>query len=171
MTKIGTLAELNVHPGDVVEYVKTGIRTTVTHIVNGRYYGTGDNPEFPYSEDPVFRIISRATPTPKLWRDMTPEEKGALLLAAHEGKVIEWIDIDPELRAFNDDNWRSCAAVGKFDRYAYRVKPEPKVDTVAIGWDGSGPAKGVFCCDTHRITFNLIDGKPDCSSVKMEPLA
>lgn len=25
----------------------------------------------------------------KLWRDMTPEEKGALLLAKHEGKRIQ----------------------------------------------------------------------------------
>jgi hypothetical protein len=39
---------------------------------------------------PHWRIVSRAPAAPKLWRDMTPEEKGALLLAAHEGKVIEY---------------------------------------------------------------------------------
>jgi hypothetical protein len=41
---------------------------------------------------------------PKIWRDMTPEEKGALLLGWHEGKVIEafgvsypdmWCEDDP----------------------------------------------------------------------------
>jgi len=46
----------------------------------------------------VKRIISRASDDtqssqegePKLWREMTDAEKGALLLAHHEGKVIEY---------------------------------------------------------------------------------
>ena len=54
--------------------------------------------------------------TPKLWRDMTPEEKGALLLAHHEGRVIEvwryddkWVGTEPHWNGFN----------------FYRVKPAP----------------------------------------------
>ena len=60
---------------------------------------------------------------PTLWRDMTPEEKGALLLAHHEGKEIEyhsfgvgWVTERP--------NW--------FEWCRYRIKPQPKVEVVEI---------------------------------------
>ena len=60
----------------------------------------------------------------KLWKDMTPEEKGALLLAYHEGKVIEhtlwsgngWFEIRKDYEG----------RVGWYDDLAYRVKPEPR---------------------------------------------
>ena len=71
------------------------------------------------SED--YNVASCVDDTPTLWRDMTQEEKGALLLAHHEGKVIEfwansidkWVDHHP--------TWS--------DRLSYRIKPEPKVET------------------------------------------
>ena len=105
-------------------------------------------------------VVSRASDTPKLWRDMTPEEKGALLLAAHEGDVIQahceiygWVRVYP--------NWDT-------DR-AYRIKPESKVKVVTLNGDGGYYwGIGLNEHDTHKITFNLIDGKPDCASVKME---
>ena len=110
---------------------------------------------------------------PTLWRDMTPEEKGALLLAHHEGKAIEawmyedkWLALEPEWDEHN----------------SYRIKPssdsyavlEPKVEVVVLendrngGWsfyEDSGTYK-----NTHRITFNTIDGKPDPASIKMEEI-
>ena len=55
-----TLADLDVRPGDVVECVKTGNQTTVTHFSGGAWFGDGDLPQYPYSGDPVFRIVSRA---------------------------------------------------------------------------------------------------------------
>lgn len=106
----------------------------------------------------------------KMWKDMTPEEKGALLLAHHEVKDIEYF-------SYVAGAW--CSAKGKptwaFDG-AYRVKPVPVIKTVVMhGCKGNeywsfdsfpGPEKG----DTHKITFNEIDGVVDVSSVKMEKL-
>ena len=99
--------------------------------------------------------------TPKLWRDMTAEEKGALLLAAHEGKVIEY---------WHNDQWTRCSKVFSHF-YVYRVKPDDVRETVTLygptqNWSftGSGRNKG----DTHRITFDTINGEPDPASIKME---
>jgi hypothetical protein len=58
-------------------------------------------------------IVAEWEDTPKLWRDMTPEEKGALLLAHHEGKVIEILDYGEWLEANPD--W------APYD--AYRIRP------------------------------------------------
>lgn len=110
---------------------------------------------------------------PTLWRDMTPEQKGALLLAHHEGKKIEWKNPDPNSQLW--DEWKPClSAVGKHGHYAYRVKPpEPKRGTVvlhACKVDGWSAVRSTSRMDTHRITFDLIDGKPDCASIRMEEL-
>jgi hypothetical protein len=108
---------------------------------------------------------------PTIWADMTPEQKGALLLAEHEGVVIQrssgdlWVEINP--------NWNpSCA---------YRVEPEPKRETMTLNgrmYISKAYPDGVFdadhrprCAgDTHRITFDTIDGEPDCATVRMERL-
>ena len=46
-----------------------------------------------------------------------------------------------------------------------------KVEVETVGWSATdGPTDGHLCRDTHRITFDLIDGKPDCASIKMEEL-
>jgi hypothetical protein len=107
------------------------------------------------------------TDNPKTWGEMTPEEKGALLLAHHYRKEIqfyngfEWVKAAPTL------DWLS-------DR-PYRVKPEPKRETARLSgrfdilgdwifWAGQQPL------DTHRITFDTIDGEPDCASIRMEKL-
>lgn len=58
--------------------------------------------------------------TPKLWRDMTDAEKGALLLAHHEGKEIEYTDLPANLK------WYKCSNPLWLDTVAYRIKPEPK---------------------------------------------
>ena len=111
------------------------------------------------------------TDNPKTWSEMTPEEKGALLLARYECKVIEywhchdgtWLAADWNFHnAFNDAN-------------AYRVKPEPKRETVRIygrvcpnGWW----VFGTSCkSDTHLITFDTLDGKPDFASIRMEKIS
>jgi hypothetical protein len=54
----------------------------------------------------------------KLWKDMTPEEKGALLLAHHEGKEIEFFA--------SHNAWQGCEGSPSWiSYYAYRVKPVP----------------------------------------------
>jgi len=171
MTKIGTLAELNVQPGDVVKHedgstyeirMKNG--KPALWCIKGECKSDGYGVYVSESRQ-QYRIISRATQSPKLWRDMTPEEKGSLLLAARDGKVIEGAGPD----------WRPCRNPQWVDYGSYRVKPEPKVETIEMNgymkgdsaWFGPMSSKS----DTHSITFNLINGKPDCASVKMEHLA
>ena len=111
------------------------------------------------------------TQEPTLWRDMTPEEKGALLLAKHEGKAIEVFGI-----AYPDMwhvMWHEEYPVW-LDDAAYRIKPEPKRETVVLVGRMSTPDNWSFCAeewwpfDTHKITFDTIDGKPDPSSIKIE---
>jgi len=66
--------------------------------------------------------LDREDDTPKLWGDMTDAEKGALLLAHHEGKVIEWQF--PEKGKSKD--WVTVPAEMYWNSgYAYRVRPEP----------------------------------------------
>jgi len=104
MKDVGTLQELGVKAGDVVGckgdlydivLVTNETKHPRIHLCEiGKLYALSRDGRKHQSVDESFItqwvIISRATPTPKLWRDMTPEEKGALMLAAHEGKVIEW---------------------------------------------------------------------------------
>jgi hypothetical protein len=119
-------------------------------------------------EEPMYNVKQE----PKLWGDMTPEEKGALLLADYEGKAIEIFG------PAYPDMWHEDYASWD-DDCAYRVKPEPKRKTVT--------AK--LCIDAHgtslnmrpdygdnygdhafyfTLTFDTIDGKPDPSSIKIE---
>jgi hypothetical protein len=66
--------------------------------------------------------------------------------------------------------WRAANPAWTPQR-AYRVKPAPIRENVTLignpecGFDYSG-----WTANTHRIQFDLIDGKPDCASIKMEEL-
>ena len=160
MSEVGTLKELDVKPGDVVYMHDAHDQYTVDenpHKTPGEVKATTG---FHYDWR-MATIISRATPSPKLWRDMTDAEKGALLLAKHEGKEVQWCP---------DGYWTNAWAVQ--DPYAYRIRPEPKVDVVtmyaASNMKGFGPTRGVK--SAYQITFNTIDGKPDCASIKMEAI-
>ena len=95
---------------------------------------------------------------PKIFRDMTDAEKGALLLAAHRGKVIE---------AHCDNNgWVVGYPSWDID-IPYRVKPEPVTGSVTLhGVDLTyhslhpGPTT-VYDGDYTRMnfTFPTVDGK------------
>ena len=150
--KTGTLKELNVKPGDMVEYAD-GKHYTVScgqHLI----MSCGKEISYDYWDSGKgFTLISRATDTQTLWCDMTPEEKGALLLAHHEGEEIEVMG----------SKWVTTNKPVFHGAYAYRIKPEPKIKTVALCYrQDVGQVK-------NRIgTINLIDGEPDCDSIKME---
>lgn len=164
MNEVGTLKELDVKPGDVVEYIK-GFDGMYPDYIGTRMIGAnhggvkfGYNNGFSVRVNHIFRIISRAN-TPKLWRDMTDAEKGALLLAFHNDKKC--------LEIWCNGKWVDCGDSTWNNNIAYRIRPEPKVEVVTM--DGadirfSGFIKG------HRITFTTIDGKPDCASIKMEAI-
>lgn len=101
----------------------------------------------------------------KTWGQMTSEEKGSLLLAYHEGKTIEYYN------SF-DHSWVVTHAPLFCDGNKHRVKPEPKVETTTLNGSTTGKFWGSpsIKSDTHKITFDTIDGEPDCSSVKMEKI-
>ena len=137
----GTLEELNVKAGDVVRYLGWGdsiyfgkdqVETITDDMKINTKMGLLDV-DIPAHD---FTIVSRASDTPKLegdsstikadkpseaqpklWCDMTPEEKGALLLAHHEGKAIEDLCLG---------QWGVSTPVCFLDNVAYRIKPEPK---------------------------------------------
>jgi len=98
--------------------------------------------------------------TPTLWKDMTPEEKGALLLANHEGRGVQvWSGV----------KWLDNCTVGRYQGSAYRIAPaEPVVDGVELYYGNWGYASAMGADSaTHRITFDTIDGVPDTGSIKM----
>ena len=168
MTKIGTLEELGVKPGDVVgidgnEFAKATIlagkrllveyEDGITHELSpGWYYNKCDN----------WFIISRAAETPKLWRDMTPEEKGALLLAHHEGKNIQW-ETFGKIRN-SQKGFTPC-----WQAYiAYRIKPE-RTKSEWSAWfvskqDGTTKFNLDICAEVDRVA--LGDGKQFAYRVK-----
>jgi len=97
-------------------------------------------------------IVAEWRDEPTVWGDMTPEQKGALLLAEHEGKTIDtWIE----------GGWTKCLDPMWRDDCAYRIKPDPVVET-----------RGVYVAATPPIkigTINLIDGTPDPATLNLEP--
>ena len=106
------------------------------------------------------------TQKPTLWRDMTPEEKGALLLAYHDDEPIECYDC----AGF----WFEKVGPVFYGSLAYRIKPELKRETVVLSGRMNTSDNWSFCAeewwpfDTHKITFDTIDGKPDPASIKIE---
>ncbi|MGB1215066.1 MAG: hypothetical protein ACPG4X_16990 [Pikeienuella sp.] len=102
------------------------------------------------------------TENPTIWRDMSDAEKGALLLAEHDGKPIE-------VRGPHMKNWRSKRFGVLNSTCAYRVKPDPKVETHSgEGWAseygyGQSPSLWVNKQDgsVHgEWTATIVDGKP-----------
>jgi len=73
------------------------------------------SPGISVSDGDVVTPLDRDDDTPKLWRDMTDAEKGALLLAHHEGKVIETFDTDRH-------EWREVRPEWIYYE-SYRVRP------------------------------------------------
>lgn len=102
----------------------------------------------------VLDLVEEWKEEPKLWKDMTDEEKGALLLADHQGKYIEYYT--------GDRNWASSVFPKWADHVAYRVKPEPVVKQACHAI--------VYNKQSYKVTYNTIDGEPDCSSVSMSKM-
>ena len=99
----------------------------------------------------------------KTWGEMTPEEKGALLLAHHEGKPIQiYRELDEAWENIKFLNWTEC--------YAYRVKPEPKRETAETWWSYDCGFALTPAGEDYRIIFDVIDGEPVCDSIRMEEL-
>jgi len=180
MSEVGTLKEMGVQVGDVVGHTHfaDGIRRCsewcYIHYIRDGYYGIAayedeetSRQHFKIDSDSKFRIISRTTPPLRTWAELTSAEKGALLLAHHEtpGSVEFW----------SVYGWMPLNNLGWLDCVSYRHKPQPKIETVIQHWKTNKKSAFVPMSQydkphdpTHRITFQTIDGKPDCASVKME---
>jgi hypothetical protein len=152
--KLTTLHALNVKDGDVVEFDLD--RRTGKHTI-GRPYKVSDLNALAS----IWRIVSRAADTPTTWAD-------------NEG----WGDwtIAEEWDVTNNDVQFECVGGIHKVRTRPRIKLEPKRETVNLY--GGGRASMVWIndqvrgddLDTHRVTYDTIDGEPDCSTVRMERL-
>lgn len=141
MTRGKTLYELEVVFGDVVQYLPDKSIYTIgkPHLVTDLVA---------YESEWV--VVSRDADRYKIWKDMSREEKGALLLAHHEGKVIE-------TRWGNSGAWHPVSDPDWETHLYYRVQPRTKIKLTNFHENLHG----------YVIEFDLIDGKPDKSSVKM----
>lgn len=171
--QLGTKKQLNLQVGDVVKIVDSRSPSAGnTYTINkhlklrnndgsGHYFGYVNDS---ICEDTLFEVLSRATATQhKMWRDMSAEEKGALLLAHHEGKTIEFWD---------EDAW-IAAEQPLFTQYdKYRVKPEPRVEIVCMYYNTGDSIMTTYKGkkDSFKVSFKVVDGEPDCSSVVLEKI-
>lgn len=110
-----------------------------------------------HSEADLVTELTDEPAAPPVWRDMTPEEKGAVLLAIHEKRRIDsW---NPHSRKWIARQWYEVDIVPGI---AYRERPEPKRETVVL-WAGHNGLPPV------RIgTIDFEDGEPDPMSIKLE---
>jgi len=128
------------------------------------WYGTGK-----CYDGQSYDLIAEWTDTPTIWENETPEQKGALLLAEHEGRELQALAVDHD-----GTTWVIKRRNQWHDGIAYRITPEPKRETVTMV--GYNIGHWYFGSDhliyraTHRITFETIDGEPDCATIRMERL-
>ncbi|WP_277022196.1 hypothetical protein [Paracoccus hibiscisoli] len=181
--EIGTLKELNVKQGDVVECADAGItkdHLTVGKTYNvhsgpmictdkGRFWGEGDRAHTGFPTRATFRIVSRATPPV----DLTALEKPFGLLDAATQEALRAHGGPYEMFAGSADGhrWRH-GFLGEYKGLAYRVKPAPKRETVTQdGWMTEG---GSFRTTPNvasipvRVTFDRVDGQIDLPTYRVE---
>ena len=101
-------------------------------------------------------------PSPKTFGEMSDEEKGALLLAHQEGKVIQYMGGTGWFTVNHHPAWHK--------QTTYRVKPKPVEEKVVL-FGHKAPTGWLFNekqvdKDTHKQTFTLVDGIS--GPVKME---
>lgn len=101
-------------------------------------------------------LIAEWEGEPKTWGELSDEEKGALLLAHHEEKIIEYY-------SSGSGEWMEVSWPRQvwYSEDIYRVRPEPKRETVTL--------EGPFF-EGYAITVETVGGKFDCESIKMVEL-
>ena len=149
-----TLKELDVQEGDVVKAIGGlfQIRNTKGEL---RLWCMKNKSWYLSVKDSVsdYTLVSRASSSfSKTWGEMNDVEKGALLLAHHEGKQIQF-------KGQYIDEWSYTIRPSWSSGLYYRVKPAPEIVPVTILHKVKE--------QTHTITFNLINDVPDCASIKM----
>lgn len=170
--EVGTLRDLNVQPGDVVEYFACRGGSVD--------YGPVDAAWIEYAASwreaasPHWRIISRAAQPLPHGHARLPSGEIIDLTAITTPFGLLPADVQQALRdhggpyhAFKLNNgyeWVDVASIA-VGALAYRVRPlppEPKVEEVVLYWYAGECASSLrMGKDTHRITLNLRDGVPD----------
>jgi len=166
-----TFAELGYNVGDMVRCVETTnglykigeVLTLSDSSGYLRHVSAGRNVDGSLAS---WELVSRAGSTVTaydeylIWGDMTPEAQGALLLAFHNKATIQF---------YCYDEWTDIQDPSFTSHDKYRVKPaDPVVVTHEIY--GSNELFWGYLTnedDTHKMTYNTIDGVIDCASVKM----
>ena len=130
--------------------------------------------EHKIANEPAGKTLAELDVKPKTWGEMDDAEKGALLLAHHQGETIQH-KIFPH--ADEVYKWQDSSEPMFNDIHAYRVRKEPVRETVTL--KGAGDSAGNFWFRTgsvypdyvtHAITFDLVGGEPDCASITMAKL-
>ena len=137
---------------------------------------TSDGFYHPASGASCFDLIAEWTDeskTPKRLCDMTDAEIGAIVRAMRWGATVE-------LYSEMDEEWMKWDGLRLHDVHQLiRIRPEqiaePTRETVTLLGHNASKSGWSFAPydnhnDTHRITFDLIDGKPDPASIKLEAL-
>lgn len=140
---------------------------------NGQFSGVGYDESINDLDVEALSVKRRSytSDNPQTWDEMGESEKGALLLAQYESKVIEcWIG--------EEKGWCPIGKGVFYPEGAYRIKPVREV--VEMAGCLSKTVKGLWEFDTmtachemeadYRITFETVDGKPDCTTIKMGEL-
>lgn len=105
------------------------------------------------------------TDTRKTFGEMTDAEKGALLLAHHEGKAIMVSAVRGGYSETSDPLW--------LDQCVYFVKPEPVVETATLYFkvSGRGIIRPALSREAdYKLEYTYTDGDPDCASIRMEKI-
>lgn len=117
-------------------------------------HGFGDGGVYFNTEKEAQALADRynGVDTPKLWKDMTPEEKGALLLANLENQIIEWYDTLVGV-------WHIEELYDWDPSLSYRVKPKPVEEELHLYFDKYGRTTSSNADWVVTVTF--VDGVPN----------
>lgn len=170
MREVGTLREIGAQVGDVVvfgneptKYLILAIKTRDATMRWTRHDGSTVELDEPLDSAALYRIIRRAN---RPFKDLTREEKDDLIMAHVDEKIIE-VSID------GGATWERCYTPLWAGSVCYRVKSDV---TERVSIRSSYPFAGWVSeeygniDETHRITFQTVNGKPDCNSISMEEL-
>ena len=161
----GTLKELDVKPGDVVECVEIGAsiftygdQYVITHL-GGVVDDEGDDWMERFNCNPItvtFRIISRANTTPDLTAITTPfgllDAATQEALRAHGGPYVRYDD---------HGEWVSSDYPFWYPGDVYRVKPGPIIETETMKITNADGMPMAYATVTTR------NGKPDWSTLQV----
>lgn len=177
--KVGSLKDIGAKVGDTVELVENGISEghnvgcvgTVV-LKDGLLCTEGKNMNRADTFGHKFKVIHRyELPYGHVLLpdgstvDLTAIEKPFGLLSQDVKSAL--INCKLTYQYFKNSGWDVNDTPCWANSITYRVKPQPKVETVTLD---SADIRFKGFLKGATITFNLIDGVPDCNSIKMEKL-